>query len=189
MLIFRFSKEEIKELKEPSEPEEKEVREAPRARKSNKMVDKGSDRLKDIYMDKLKKSIEPVRIFNSKPVEDPLKVCFDFTGTDLTHKQVKVAANRTLSESDGCHVTDIEFVPRNVILGTTWCDNRWVLGVNSKLAHRMISGKGIHIEGNYIRVRSYQDVMNEEYDRFLQKSQKDGAPSLVDDLLAAENVD
>ena len=148
------------------------------------MVDKGSDRMKELYLDKLKKSLEPIRIFSSKPVEDPLKVCFDFSGTDLTHHQVKMAATQTLRESEGCHVTGVAFVARNVILGTHWCDNRWVVGVNNKLAHRMISGKGIRINGNYVRVRSYQDVQDEEYQRFLQKTQPDGGPSLVDELLA-----
>ena len=167
---------------------EQEIKEHPLgktpAKKSNTMVDQGSDRMKELYLDKLKKSLEPVRIFSSKPIEDPLKVCFDFTGTDLTHKQVKMAANQTLSESQGCHVTDVEFIPRNVILGTNWCDNRWVVGVNNKLAHRMISGKGIRIRGNYVRVRSYQDVVNEEYQRFVQKNQENGGPSFIDDLLA-----
>ena len=76
--------------------------------------------MKELYLDKLKKSLEPVRIFSSKPIDDPLKVCFDYTGTDLTHKQVKMAASQTLSESQGCHVTGVEFIPRNVILGTNW---------------------------------------------------------------------
>ena len=171
-----------------TEKSEQEIKEVPpgktSAKNSNKMVENGSDRMKEIYMDKLKKSLEPVRIFSSEPIEDPLKVCFDFTGTDLTHKQVKMAANQTLSESQGCHVTEVEFIPRNVILGTNWCDNRWVLGVNNKLAHRMISGKGIRIHGNYVRVRSYQDVMNEEYQRFVHKNQGNGGPSFIDDLLA-----
>ncbi len=148
------------------------------------MADAGSDRLKELYMDKLKKSLEPVIIFTNSPQEDPLKVCFDYTGTDLTHKQVLMAGNKTLSDCEGCHVTGVEFVARNVILGTTWCDNRWVVKVNSELAHRMLSGKGIHIKGKYFRVRPYQEVMMEEYQRYSDKIKENGGPTAIDALLA-----
>ena len=51
-------------MEEKSEPE---IKEHPPGRtpekKSDRMVDNGSDRMKELYMDKIKKSLEPVRIF------------------------------------------------------------------------------------------------------------------------------
>ena len=146
----------------------------------------GSKKLREMRLEKMKKSFESGRVFNEKPNEDPLKVCFDCMGTDLTHKEVYTAANRRLSmhagndvtEMDGnvgshdCHVTEVAFIARNVILGITWSENRWVLNVNSKYAHFILTAEGVLIKGVHYDVKPYQEVLSAEYEMYCENMQQ-----------------
>ena len=146
--------------------------------------------MKELRLEKLKKSFEASLVFREAPIEDPLKVCFDYMGTDLTHKEVYTAANQVLRMhagscvtemeghvtdgchvTDACHVTEVEFIARNVILGVTWSENRWVLNVNKKLAHYILITEGVLIKGVHYDVKPYQEVRSAEYKQYCENTQ------------------
>ena len=79
----------------------------------------------------------------------------------------QAATNRLLSGVPGGRIVSIQFVARNVMLGTTWCSNRWLLTLNSTLALREFHGRCLDIEGEQVNVRCYDNVLKEEYRNFM----------------------
>ncbi len=166
----------------------------------------GSKKLREMRLEKMKKSFEAGRVFHEKPTEDPLKVCFDCTGTDLTHKEVYAAANRRLRMHAGnhvmgnlghvtemvdnvgshdqgshdCHLTEVAFIARNVMLGITWSENRWVLNVNNKHAHFILTAEGMLINGVHYDVKPYQEVLSAEYEQYCENMQQTNMSQITD---------
>ena len=83
------------------------------------------------------------------------------------HFHFQEATNLRLTEVPDGRVLAIQFVARNVILGTTWVNNRWLLTLNSPEALRELLNHGLEIEGEEVKVRRYDDVLKAEYHGFM----------------------
>ena len=70
-------------------------------------------------------------------------------------------------------VDKMVFQPRSVILGSMWVENRWVVTVSSETAKTSLVIYGVHVGGKDLRCRVYDDVLGEEYKRFLKKEGED----------------
>ena len=118
------------------------------------------------------KTLEPVTKFSKEPEKHPCTVCFEYAGTGLTHKTVKAAAEKTISRYRDTKVVTIQFMAKSVILSSMWVENRWVVRVNNENAQRALTVSGVNIFGKDVKCRRYDDVLAEEYKRFLEKEER-----------------
>ena len=152
----------------------------------------GLSRMQQLSVEKKLKSLEPVMYFYDPPSPRPLSMCFDYTGTNITHVQIRLAIMNTLENIPNAKVTSLQFVARNVILGTIWVDNRWIVGLSTKQCVTVLMGRGIVLNGEPIKLRKYDDIIKEEYDKFVQHkerfSKKGGKKSMKHTILPQTNA-
>ncbi len=108
--------------------------------------------------------------FSGPPQRRPLSVIFELTGggggdTDnIGHQAVLDEANAYLTG----RVDSVEFVPRSVLLGSVYVDNMWILTVSDAATKYQAINNGICIRGRKCIVRSYDDFIFDEYQKFVK---------------------
>ncbi len=104
--------------------------------------------------------------FLTPPMPAPLTVCFQFPGAFLTHRYVVAMMKSLLMGKEGCGVVSVQYVDRNVALGTRNLENRWLITVTTQQAKDELITQGISIVNRKIAIRPYDEVLSEEYQEF-----------------------
>ena len=107
--------------------------------------------------------------FSSLPSADPLTVCFLVPWTYLSEHAliIGLVRERLSSLPSGNYVRTVQYVPRNVINGTSKLDDRWLVTLTSERAKQELL-RGLIWRGYMLRVRVYSDVLKEEYNKYMR---------------------
>ena len=60
----------------------------------------------------------------------------------------------------------LRFCARNVMLTTTWLDNRWLVKLSTKQCGTVLMGRSLVLNRQPIKMRRYDDVVKEEYEKY-----------------------
>lgn len=129
-------------------------------------------RIEQITLEKKLKQMEPPMYFSDPPTPQPHTMSFEVVGSKLTHKEVISAIMATLEYIPNAKVVKMQFVPRTVLLGVGWVKNRWVVELSTAQCVTVLVGRGIIVNGENVRMRKHDDVLREDYDKFLNNREK-----------------
>ena len=127
-----------------------------------------ADKITQVSTERRLKQLEPPVMYRDLPASRPLTLCFEITGTNTTHRQVLMSVMETIEHIPEARVCSLQFGARNVMLGTMWVDNRWIIDVSTKQCVNVLIGRGIQLNHETIKLRRYDDVIREEYEKFQQ---------------------
>lgn len=106
--------------------------------------------------------------FACLPERRPLSVIFELPSeADLGHQAILDEVNGYLKEVGG-RVESVEFVPRSVLLNSVYIDNMWILTLNNSSTRFYTINNGIQIRGRKYGVRSYDEFIFAEYEKFVK---------------------
>ena len=128
-----------------------------------------SAKLKSTAYKKLKEKLSKSKVmwFAVAPERRPLSVIFELAGVEMDHETILEEVNSYLRDVDG-HVESLEFVPRSVLLNSVYVDNLWILQLNNSNTKFYTITNGIEIKGEKISVKSYDEFIFSEYERFIK---------------------
>lgn len=102
------------------------------------------------------------------PDSDPLKCCFSLRDNEkLDHKELK----DFVKEQVGVDVTGLQYDPLSIRSGDPNIRNRWLATVSNFQDFDGILEKGLYINGEHIIFKSYDDVMEREYNKYMYLKQ------------------
>lgn len=133
------------------------------------MADYQNAKLKNTAYKKLKEKVNANKCmwFNSAPERRPLDVIFEYAGVDIEHQTVLDEVNKYLREIGG-YVKSVEFIPRSVHTGSVYVENQWILSLSDPNTKFFTITNGIQIKEEKIVVKSYDEFIFSEYERFVR---------------------
>ena len=128
-----------------------------------------SSKLKVTAYKKLKEKVSSNKCmwFNGLPERKPFDVIFEYAGVDIEHQTILDEVNKYL-KSIGGHVKSLEFIPRSVHLGSVYVENQWILTLSDQNTKFFTITNGIEIKGEKLSVKSYDEFIFAEYERFIR---------------------
>lgn len=126
-------------------------------------------KLKNTAYKKLKEKVNANKCmwFNSAPERRQLDVIFEYAGVDMEHQTVLDEVNKYLKEIGG-YVKSVEFIPRSVHMGSVYVENQWILSLSDPNTKFFTITNGIQIKEEKITVKSYDEFIFSEYERFVR---------------------
>ncbi|XP_060606251.1 uncharacterized protein LOC132758579 [Ruditapes philippinarum] len=97
------------------------------------------------------------------PELKPTAVCFYIKGSNCSHKEVCDRIEDVLPLYPGAKIEEVQFVPLGVHLDSIVTENRWIITLNSVGARNRIAGTSLHIKGQKITLRRYDDIIQLEF--------------------------
>lgn len=128
-----------------------------------------NSKLKNTAYKKLKEKVNANKCmwFNNAPERRPLDVIFEYAGVDMEHQTVLDEVNKYLMEIGG-YVKSVEFIPRSVHMGSVYVENQWILSLSDPNTKFFTITNGIQIKTEKISVKSYDEFIFSEYERFVR---------------------
>ena len=128
-----------------------------------------SSKLKNSAYKKLKERVSNNKVmwFNGPPDRKPMAIIFEYAGVEIGHQTVLDEVNQYLKEIDG-FVESVEFVPRSVHFGSVYVENFWILTLNNMNTKFFTLTNGIRINNEKISVKSYDEFIFTEYEKFIR---------------------
>ena len=133
------------------------------------MAEYQNAKLKNTAYKKLKEKVNANKCmwFNSAPERRPLDVIFEYAGVDMEHQTVLDEVNKYLKQIGG-YVKSVEFIPRSVHMGSVYVENQWILSLSDPNTKFFTITNGIQIKEEKITVKSYDEFIFSEYERFVR---------------------
>lgn len=122
---------------------------------------------------KMKEKVNSSKVmwFSGPPERKPLSVIFEYPSSGINskidHETILNQTNAYLKEIGG-HVESLELIPRSVQFGSVYVEDLWVLTLNHMNTKFYTITNGIKINDEKILVKSYDDFIFSEYERFIR---------------------
>jgi hypothetical protein len=122
---------------------------------------------------KMKEKVNSSKVmwFSGPPERKPLSVIFEYPSSGINskidHETILNETNKYLKEIGG-HVESLELIPRSVQFGSVYVEDLWVLTLNHMNTKFYTITNGIKINDEKILVKSYDDFIFSEYERFIR---------------------
>ncbi|KAH3738149.1 hypothetical protein DPMN_044777 [Dreissena polymorpha] len=97
------------------------------------------------------------------PEYKPTALCFYMLGANVTHAEVYSRIQDVLLMYPGAKIEQIQYVPLGVHLDTRGTENRWIITLNTIGARNYIAGTTLHLKGQKVTLRRYDDIIQLEY--------------------------
>ena len=132
-----------------------------------------SSKVKTSTLKKLKDRVASSKVmwFSGPPERKPLSVIFECPASSpnvkIDHETILNETTKYLEQIGG-HVESLEMIPRSVHFGSVYVEDLWVLTFSSMNTKFYTITNGIQINDERVLVKSYDDFIFSEYERFIR---------------------
>ncbi|CAL1542217.1 unnamed protein product [Lymnaea stagnalis] len=120
----------------------------------------------DPMLIKVSKKNRNIGKFISKPEFQPMAVCFEIYGSNLTHRDVKSQLVQLLQTCPEVRLSAIKFDHRALYNNSKDMFNRWIITASSVEGRNRLAGSSLTFSDQLVQLRRYDDVINCEYQQF-----------------------
>lgn len=112
--------------------------------------------------------------FSSAPERRPLSVIFELASGESSNVEGEIGHETILDDVNaylkpmGGRVERLEFLPRTVLLNSVYVDNMWIVTLSDSNTKFYAINNGIQIRGRKYTVRSYDEFIFAEYEKFVK---------------------
>ena len=126
-------------------------------------------KLRNTVYKRLREKVDKAKVmwFAAPPMRKPMSVIFEYAGVDISHATILEEVNNYIKVIGG-NVEGLEFVPRSVHVNSVKVDNLWILTLNDMNTKFYTITNGIVIQKHKIAVKSYDDFIFSEYEKFIR---------------------
>jgi hypothetical protein len=141
---------------------------------------------------KMKEKVNASKVmwFSGPPERKPHSVIFEYPSSGINskidHETILNQTNIYLKEIGG-HVESLELIPRSVQFASVYVEDLWVLTLNHMNTKFYTITNGIKINNETILVKSYDDFIFSEYERFIRNEKFKKIIKNHEKVLASKN--